>query len=87
MNPKVRELYKRFLIVGRTYPNDFNSIKLKIKDGFMKNKDITNEIELKKAIVFGRYWVRELRAVTTLAKYRAMKRRYDNKDEKYGFYE
>ena len=77
MNPRVRDLYKRFLLVGRTYPQGLNYVRMKAKVGFMENKSLTDAVEVKKAVAKGRYWVRELQAIGALHKYRKMRKRYD----------
>jgi hypothetical protein len=77
MRPMVRELYKRFLIAGRWYPQGLDYVRGKTKEAFFKNRHLQDETEIKKAIGKGRYWVRELNAVSKFAKYRAMKRRYE----------
>ena len=74
MNPLVRDLYKRFLIAGRFYPQGLDYVRLKAKDAFFENVHLKDPVEIKKAIAKGRYWVRELNAISKLAKYRAMKR-------------
>lgn len=76
MDPKVRNLYKRFIIAGRAYPKGLEFVRNKAKEAFFANKDITGDIELKKAISKGRWWVKELHAISGLAKYRTMKKRY-----------
>lgn len=76
MNPKVRDLYKRFMLVGRTYPQGLNYVRDKVKPAFLKNSELAAEFDIKKAVSKGRYWVRELRAIGVLHKYRSMKRRY-----------
>ena len=80
MHPLVRDLYKRFIIVGKEYPTGYQSIREKIREGFLKNSNITDEIELKKAVAYGRYWVREVKAISHFSKFRAMKHRYDARD-------
>jgi hypothetical protein len=77
MQPQVRDLYKRFLIAGKEYPQGLAFVRQKAKEAFYANRDVTNEIEVKKAIAKGRYYVRELVAVTKLHKYRAVKKRYE----------
>ena len=84
MHPLVRNLYKRFIVAGRYYPDGLNSIKSKIKADFFKNRHLTSELEIKKAVANGRYWVREIIAISKLKKYRAMKRRYDKEVDRYG---
>jgi hypothetical protein len=76
MNPLVRDLYKRFLLAGRFYPQGLDFVRRKAKEGFVENSHLTEIADIKKAVGKGRYWVRELQAITMLAKYRAMKRRY-----------
>ena len=76
MNPLVRDLYKRFLIAGRFYPQGLDFVRNKARQAFLENRNLTDPLEIKKAIAKGRYWVREINAVSKLAKYRAMKRRY-----------
>ena len=80
MKPIVRDLYKRFLIAGRDYPQGLNFVREKARTAFMENKDISGEVEIKKAVVKGRYWVRELHAVSKLHKYREMRKRYVPQD-------
>ena len=79
MYPLVRNLYKRFILAGRTYQGGFDSIRDKVKLEFMKNAHLENDFDVKKAIANGRYWVREANAISKLSKYRAMKRRYDTR--------
>ena len=77
MHPLVRNLYKRFVIAGESYPGGYNAIRQKVKAGFHENASATTDLEIKKGVANGRYWVREVRAVAQLGKYRAMKRRYE----------
>jgi hypothetical protein len=78
MHPLVRDLYKRFLLVGKDYPGGgWKTLQPKVKKEFYQNKELTNELEIKKAVSRGRYMVRELVGVTQLKKYRTMKSRYE----------
>jgi hypothetical protein len=77
MKPLVRDLYKRFLLTGRVYPQGMSAVRIKAKEAFFKNKNVVDEVELKKAIAKGRYWVRELTAISALHKYRSLRKRYD----------
>lgn len=82
MNPKVRDLYKRFVILSRDYPGGSEVVKRKAKEGFFKNANITDEFEINKAINYGRYMTRELIGIIQLKKYRSIKSRYvDNSEE------
>mmetsp|Transcript_4088 Transcript_4088/g.7172 ORF Transcript_4088/g.7172 Transcript_4088/m.7172 type:complete len:126 (+) Transcript_4088:28-405(+) len=76
MHPLVRDLYKRILTVGKEYPNGLDWVKSKAKPWIMQNKDITDEIGIRKKVAEGRFWVREMKSVISLKKYRAMKNRY-----------
>jgi hypothetical protein len=76
MHPKVVNLYKRVLYAGRNYPQGLDVVREKAKKEFLKNKDITDDIELKKAIAYGRYMVREIVAIGKLHKYRQLRHRY-----------
>lgn len=78
MHPKVRDLYKRFLIAGRTYPQGLSYVREKVKHAFQSSSSQLSEEELNKAIAKGRYWVRELHAISALHKYRQMNKRYGN---------
>lgn len=77
MHPLVRDLYKRFMVVARDYPGGAGAVRARVKEGFWKNRDIADDVELKQAIAYGRYQVREMVALVQLKKYRAMKKRYE----------
>jgi len=72
----VRDLYKRILVVGKDYPKGLEWVKGKAKPWFMQNADLTDEVEIKKKVAEGRYWVREMQSVIQLKKYRTLKNRY-----------
>jgi hypothetical protein len=89
MNPLVRDLYKRVLIVGRDYPAVLDYFKVTWKKAFrnpencpscyLGNDSLNSKAcqqELNKAVARGRYMVREMEGVIQLKKYRAMKKRY-----------
>lgn len=77
MHPLVRDLYKRFLHVGKDYPMGLDWVRKKAKEGILANRTIVEEVEIKRKVARGRYMVRELKAVIVFKKYRTMKRRYD----------
>jgi hypothetical protein len=83
MNPKIREMYKKLLFIGKyQYPfNNFPKIKERFRAEIMKNKDVKDEIELKKLLAFGRYQLRELLAAGKLHKYRTLNKRYTVADD------
>ena len=77
MNPRVRNLYKRVLVVGREWPGGLDYVRKKAKEEFRKNAHLTEESDIKRAVARGRWYVRnEMAGMIMLAKYRAMKRRY-----------
>ncbi len=76
MHPLVRDLYKRCLIVGKHYPQGLAHVREKAKQYMFANKNIIDEVELKRCVGKGRYYVRELQAVTKIRKYRAIKKNY-----------
>ncbi|RHZ52956.1 hypothetical protein Glove_454g1 [Diversispora epigaea] len=75
---QVKDLYKRLLFLGREYPLGYSYFYPKLKNAFMKNRNLTNEDEIKKAIDSGEYVIKELEALYYLKKYRAIKRAYYN---------
>jgi hypothetical protein len=91
MNPLVRDLYKRVILVGRDYPAGLDYVKITWKKAFRNvdncpacyheklNDPLQSKAcqqELNKAVARGRYMVREMEGVIQLKKYRAMKKRY-----------
>ena len=76
MNPLVRDLYKRFIVAGEHYPKGLPYVREQAKKAFFNNSKIEDDLELKKAIHKGRYWVKEIVAISKLHKYRALKRNY-----------
>ena len=114
MHLKVRDLYKRVLIVGRDYPGitarrvaspptvlvsclaqartpataevhmfrvlgpgGLEQVRRKAKEWFFQNRDLTDEVEIKRAVARGRWYVRnELTAVIAFKKYRVLRERY-----------
>lgn len=76
MHPFVRDLYKRFLVVGRDYPGGLQVVRARTKEAFFKKRGVATEDELMHAVAAGRRMVRELEGITQLAKYRAMRARY-----------
>ncbi|RYF00068.1 MAG: hypothetical protein EOO41_00010 [Methanobacteriota archaeon] len=77
MHPAVRDLYKRFMYVGRDYPTGLPSVRTKVKAAFIANAQLRSEKDILLAVSRGRWWVNELIGVVQLRKYRAMRQRYD----------
>lgn len=80
MDSKVRDLYKRFLLVGRDYPLGLAYVREKAKAAFLQNRALTDELAVKKAVKRGRWMVRELIGVIQLKKYRALNSRYTSEE-------
>mmetsp|Transcript_13855 Transcript_13855/g.28391 ORF Transcript_13855/g.28391 Transcript_13855/m.28391 type:complete len:121 (+) Transcript_13855:76-438(+) len=68
MHPLVRDLYKRFVIVGRDYPVAAPFVKEKAKAAFFKNATLASEFEVKLAVARGRWMVKEVIGVIQLKK-------------------
>jgi hypothetical protein len=81
MHPLVRDLYKRFLIVGKDYPLGLSFVREKAKTAFFANAHLKDEIEIKRAVNKGRYMTKELIGVIQLKKYRTLKKRYESAPE------
>ena len=81
MHPLVRDLYKRFLVVGRDYPRGQAYVREQAKSAFLKNAALSGEDAIFPAIARGRWWVKELVGVIQLRKYRALRARYGDATE------
>ena len=79
----VRNLYRRILIVGKDYPTGLDAVRKRAKAEFAKNSHLEDGLELRRAVNYGRYMVREMQGVIMLKKYRTIKQRYaaDEQDE------
>lgn len=77
-------MYRRIIIVGHDYPAGLDYVRSRAKREFAKRKDITDDVELKRAINYGRYMVKEMVGVIQLKKYRAMRRNYEPEVERPG---
>ena len=69
----VINLYKNLIYLSREWPTD---LRPKIREAFLKNRDVRDPAEIRKLIERGEYVSREITATYHLRKYRAMKRRY-----------
>ena len=77
MDPRVRDLYKRCLTVGRDYPKGLDYVRERAKREFQKRAHVEG-FELKQAINYGRFMVKEMVGVIQLKKYRVIKQRYED---------
>jgi hypothetical protein len=76
MHPLVRNLYQRFLVAGKHYPQGLSYVRAAAKKAFMENRDIKDDLALKRAVNKGRFWVREINAISNLHKYRTLRKKY-----------
>lgn len=77
MHRLVRDLYKKILLVGRDYPTGLSEVRRRAKEEFLKRREAEGD-ELKRAVSYGRYMLKEMEGVIQLKKYRTMKKRYSN---------
>ncbi|KAL4823919.1 hypothetical protein H8958_010934 [Nasalis larvatus] len=73
---EVLKLYKNLLYLGRDYPKGADYFKKRLKNIFLKNKDVKNPEKIKELIAQGEFVMKELEALYFLRKYRAMKQCY-----------
>lgn len=71
---RVIDVYKRLLYLGRDYPDP--KFRDKVHDEFMKHSKETDPRQIKKCIKKAEYVAKEIEALYSLKKYRAMKKRY-----------
>lgn len=62
--------------MGKEYPQGFDYFRTRLKNAFMKNRDVTDPQEIDKLIARGEFVIKELEALYMLKKYRTLKRRY-----------
>ncbi|XP_053320409.1 electron transfer flavoprotein regulatory factor 1 isoform X2 [Spea bombifrons] len=78
---EVVKLYKNLLFLGREYPKGEDYFKERLKNAFMKNKDVRDPEKIKELLARGEFVVKEIEALYYLRKYRAMKQRYYEDDQ------
>ncbi|OQR93423.1 hypothetical protein ACHHYP_02553 [Achlya hypogyna] len=76
MQSRVRDLYKRFLLVGKDYPLGLEYVRPKVKEAFFQQAQLQDDADIKVAVARGRWMVKEMIGVIQLKKYRAMNQRY-----------
>ncbi|XP_056131604.1 LYR motif-containing protein 5A [Lampris incognitus] len=79
---EVIRLYKTLLYLGREYPKGSAYFKERLKSAFLKNQDVTDPEKIQKLVDRGQFVIKELEALYFLRKYRAMKKRYYDPEEK-----
>ncbi|XP_055305730.1 electron transfer flavoprotein regulatory factor 1 [Sitodiplosis mosellana] len=73
---RVVHLYKTLQYLGREYPGGSQKFRQKCHDIFLRNSKETDPKKIESMIEHGKFIVKELEALYSLRKYRAMKKRY-----------
>ena len=81
MHPLVRDLYKKLMTVGRDYPAGLEHVRARAKREIFGRRELTDEVDIKKAVRYGRYMLREMMGVIQLKKYRTLRSRYAPQDD------
>uniref|UniRef100_A0A8C5S195 Electron transfer flavoprotein regulatory factor 1 n=1 Tax=Laticauda laticaudata TaxID=8630 RepID=A0A8C5S195_LATLA len=66
----------QLLYLGKEYPKGADYFRTRLKEAFLKNKEVKDPEEIKKLIARGKFVIKELEALYFLRKYRALKQRY-----------
>lgn len=78
LRPRVLAIYKRLLYLGRDYPDP--KFRDKLHEAFMKQRSETDPRKIKQCIKKAEFVAKEIEALYSLKKYRAMKQRYYKDD-------
>uniref|UniRef100_A0A5S6QQF1 Complex 1 LYR protein domain-containing protein n=1 Tax=Trichuris muris TaxID=70415 RepID=A0A5S6QQF1_TRIMR len=73
---EVLQLYKQLMYMARDYPAGEGNLKSVLRRAFLSNKGLTDKAQIQQAIKHGEFVKKELEALYSLRKYRAMKKRY-----------
>jgi len=79
MDPRVRQLYRVLLFMGREYPTQsggYSKFRAGLKSKFQTTK-ITTENDMIQALARGEYVQKELKSLYFLMRYRHLKRNYE----------
>lgn len=71
----------QLLFMGREYPAGAEYFRSRLRNAFIKNRNVSDSQEIEKLIGRGQFVIKELEALYMLRKYRAMKQRYYDDDE------
>ncbi|CAE17991.2 LYR motif-containing protein 5 [Caenorhabditis elegans] len=81
LRSRVIDLYKNLYHMGKEYPGGSKWFHDRLKLAFSKNKEVQDSKQVEQLIARGEFVVKEIEALYSLRKYRAMKQRYYDKDE------
>lgn len=62
--------------MGREYPLGYDFFRERLKQAFLRNRDVTDPEKIKMLIGRAEFVIKEIEALYRLRKYRAMKQRY-----------
>ena len=68
--------------MGKEYPLGYDYFHQKCRAAFMRQEQLQKDAEIEEALKRGEYVLKELEAMYMLRKYRALKRKYYDDDEK-----
>ena len=75
---KLFSFFLQLLHLGKDYPKGYDYFRAKLKNAFMKNRDLQEPKNIELMIARGNYVVKELEALYMLRKYRTLKKRYSD---------
>ncbi|KAF1750078.1 hypothetical protein GCK72_016624 [Caenorhabditis remanei] len=81
LRKRVVDLYKNLYHMGKEYPGGSKWFHDRLKLAFSKNKNVEDPTQIEQLIGRGEFVVKEIEALYSLRKYRAMKQRYYDKDD------
>lgn len=79
MDPKIRDLCKRLVLVARRHPSGEAWVKNRAREALRSSKDLCGPVEINRAVARGRRAVRDAEEFARFAKYRALRRRYPSR--------
>lgn len=80
MHPLVRNLCKRFVLASRRHPSGEAWFKQKVREALQRNARLSSDEDIKRAVARGRQVVKDSEEFSRFSRYRAMRRRYSDRD-------
>lgn len=66
--------------MGRDYPQGYEFFRMRLKNAFQRNSDITDPEQIQLLVKRGEFVVKEIEALYMLKKYRTLKERYSTEE-------
>ncbi|CAM9327043.1 unnamed protein product [Discosporangium mesarthrocarpum] len=76
MHPLVRDLLKRLILVSRSHPSGERWVKDRIRESLQTNANLSEEIDIRRAVARGRRAAREAETFSRFTRYRILRKRY-----------